>query len=90
MPMVSYMGVTYIDRQTKAVFNGSDLGKEFSAAAIRLLPETQPQMINRCSFGGFPLSEKRNSYYTKPETLSLGKHVIILPQEIRCPMICSL
>ena len=28
-------GVTYVDHHTKSVFNGSDLGKEFSAAAIR-------------------------------------------------------
>ena len=28
-------GVTFVDHQTKTVFNGSDLGKEFSAAALR-------------------------------------------------------
>lgn len=28
-------GVTYIDHKSKCVFNGSDLGKEFSAATIR-------------------------------------------------------
>ncbi len=28
-------GVTYIDHKSKSVFNGSDLGKEFSAAMIR-------------------------------------------------------
>lgn len=28
-------GVTFVDHQTKTVFNGSELGKEFSAAALR-------------------------------------------------------
>ena len=28
-------GVTYVDHKSKCVFNGSDLGKEFSAAIIR-------------------------------------------------------
>jgi 1,4-alpha-glucan branching enzyme len=27
-------GITFIDHQTKCVFNGSDLGKQYSAAAI--------------------------------------------------------
>ena len=27
-------GLTYIDRNTKSVFNGSDIGKEYSAKAI--------------------------------------------------------
>lgn len=28
-------GITYVDHRTKSVFNGSDLGKQYSAAAIR-------------------------------------------------------
>ena len=28
-------GITYVDHKSKCVFNGSDLGKEFSAAMIR-------------------------------------------------------
>jgi hypothetical protein len=28
-------GITYVDHTTKSVFNGSDLGKEYSAAGIR-------------------------------------------------------
>jgi hypothetical protein len=32
-------GITYIDHNTKTVFNGSELGKEFSAAALRAVWE---------------------------------------------------
>jgi hypothetical protein len=32
-------GITYIDHNTKTVFNGSELGKEFSAAAMRAVWE---------------------------------------------------
>jgi len=28
-------GITYVDHQTKCVFNGSDLGKQYSAKAIQ-------------------------------------------------------
>jgi hypothetical protein len=54
-------GVTYVDHKSKCVFNGSDLGKEFSAAMIRdrwehsssgsgsveerVLPSKQPQAL---------------------------------------------
>lgn len=37
-------GVTYVDHQTKCIFNGSDLGKQYSAKALqeRCLPERVP------------------------------------------------
>lgn len=38
-------GITYVDHQTRCVFNGSDLGKQYSAKAIheRCLPESVSQ-----------------------------------------------
>ena len=59
-------GVTYIDHRTGAVFNGSDLGKEYSAAAlqtrIQQAPAThkkQDGLFNKgVSKDTFPLQEK--------------------------------
>jgi hypothetical protein len=38
-------GVTFIDQKNKTVFNGSDLGKEYSANALsaKFLPESKPE-----------------------------------------------
>ncbi|GAB3916973.1 relaxase/mobilization nuclease domain-containing protein [Mucilaginibacter boryungensis] len=40
-------GVTFIDQQNKAVFNGSDLGKAYSANLLsaKFLPETQTKVV---------------------------------------------
>jgi hypothetical protein len=45
-------GITYVDHKTKSVFNGSNLGKEFSAKAIQ----------ERCSLK-VTSSEKSNKIY---------------------------
>jgi len=46
-------GITFVDNQTKAVFNGSDLGKEYSAKAIveRFVPATEVQKKSENSHG---------------------------------------
>jgi len=39
-------GITFVDNQTKCVFNGSDLGKEYSAKAILDRLDTRPEKSN--------------------------------------------
>ncbi|NTS43032.1 relaxase/mobilization nuclease domain-containing protein [Flavisolibacter sp. BT320] len=59
-------GLTYIDHRTKAVFNGSDLGKSYSAAGIqkRILEETQKSeykgadLLQKTSPASLPLTGK--------------------------------
>jgi hypothetical protein len=68
-------GVTFIDHRTGAVFNGSDLGKGYSAAALRdritretgqhniahkLLSKTAPEDINASTNKGHFKAESRN------------------------------
>lgn len=43
-------GITYVDRSTRCVFNGSDLGKAYSANEISKLPEKSAS--NKGSFDG--------------------------------------
>jgi len=39
-------GVTYVDHNTRCVFNGSELGKQYSAAVIREMLNTCPRAID--------------------------------------------
>jgi hypothetical protein len=52
-------GLTYIDHENKSVFNGSDLGKEYSAKRIleRLLPEQKQELDKTLQ----PTKEKVNT-----------------------------
>ncbi len=52
-------GITYVDFRTKSVFNGSDLGKQYSANAIvERCAQQQAQAINhQKSLGQLPLGE---------------------------------
>lgn len=47
-------GITFVDNQNKVVFNGSDLGKGYSAAALqsRLTASTEKSLINDETKGG--------------------------------------
>ena len=59
-------GITYVDHQTKCVFNGSTLGKQYSAKAIqercqakeKIKPDLQPQSIKRTEDIPLPLNNK--------------------------------
>lgn len=66
-------GVTFVDNETKCVFNGSDLGREYSAAALqsRLAaysekPLTQEEINNKNSSDSLP---KEMSYDTHHEKI---------------------
>jgi hypothetical protein len=60
-------GITYVDHQTKSVFNGSALGKQYSAKAIQerceskepIKPDLQPQSIKRTEAILRPVHNKR-------------------------------
>jgi len=56
-------GLTYIDHNTKSVFNGSDIGKEYSAKAI----------LEKCGTTQSLISEKANEQkqLNKDETISV-------------------
>jgi hypothetical protein len=70
-------GITFIDHQTKAVFNGSDLGKQYSANGILSRCKPQEQIPGKVDQGELketkPLSESNgipmtgNSYTTSQE-----------------------
>jgi len=71
-------GVTYIDRQTKSVFNGSDLGKEFSAAAIRLLPGGTTAN-DKSLLTQVPSSEtEMQVVFKKPNTQPIAQDTVII------------
>lgn len=56
-------GVTYVDQRTKCVFNGSTLGKEYSAKAIQERCETEQKQMFQTTLkreSGAKLSEKQN------------------------------
>ncbi|WP_018612091.1 relaxase/mobilization nuclease domain-containing protein [Segetibacter koreensis] len=58
-------GLTYIDHQTKAVFNGSDIGKEYSAKGI----------MNRCGILQSFQSAIKERYSEKSDQEAADKHV---------------
>jgi hypothetical protein len=68
-------GLTYIDHTTKAVFNGSDMGKTYSAKAI-LEKCGQSQQLNTTA--GKTITQKEKQYpgikMGKQETLSPHQH----------------
>lgn len=66
-------GITYVDHQSKVVFNGSDLGKSYSAAALsewftNPLPShsTKPLTINTITkaSNGHSINENENNVFT--------------------------
>ena len=65
-------GVTYVDHKSKCVFNGSDLGKEFSAAVIRDRWEH--------SAGGGGGAEEKVRSTNQPETSPTDKTNTILDE----------
>jgi hypothetical protein len=54
-------GITYVDHKTKSVFNGSDLGKEYSAKAI----------LEKCSGRNQLKTEDLNDRFLKAERIPL-------------------
>ena len=82
-------GLTYIDHKTKCVFNGSDIGKEYSAKSIlskcgieQLIPKQEKSIKARISH---PKSEEINTVIARhPElkkNLSNALDVILSPEE---------
>jgi len=82
-------GLTYIDHKTKCVFNGSDIGKEYSAKSIlgkcgieQLIPKQEKSVESKISN---PKSEKINTVMDRhPEfkkNLSNALDVILSPEE---------
>lgn len=74
-------GITYIDYTTKNVFNGSSLGKQYSAKAIE----------ERCGFN-IAGEEKRNQIYEKLpsrelliDTLQQQKDSLNIPNLVKVP-----
>jgi hypothetical protein len=51
-------GITYIDHQTKSVFNGSDLGKQYSAAGIQ--QRCQQQSVRQDEYEGLRQSSQQD------------------------------
>src|SRR4030095_843840 len=80
-------GLTYIDRNTKSVFNGSDIGKEYSAKAIlekcgiRQIPSTQEESKQKELL--YPDNPQLTDDSNKPQYPDLSKitDVIINPSE---------
>jgi len=80
-------GLTYIDRNTKSVFNGSDIGKEYSAKAIqekcgiRQIPSTQEESKQKELL--YPDNSQLTDDSNKPKYPDLSKitDVIINPSE---------
>jgi hypothetical protein len=60
-------GVTFVDNETKCVFNGSDLGKEYSAKGIaeRINDLKYPKRLPKKNW-------KKSSYSEKPVDIKLG------------------
>jgi hypothetical protein len=56
-------GITFVDHKSKVVFNGSDLGKQYSAA---LLPS---RLKNRDSLNNQPVSDTKNNTPFKIKTI---------------------
>jgi len=76
-PQGQLYGITYVDHRTKNVFNGSSLGKEYSAKAIE----------DRCGIAG---EEKRSQVYrSRPsnesliEDLQLQKNKLTIPDLVK-------
>ena len=65
-------GITFVDNVTKSVFNGSDLGKGYSAAAIqsKLATDTDAKMENTT----IPEHTTANQINNLPKETLLGKH----------------
>lgn len=62
-------GLTYIDHTTKCVFNGSDIGKEYSAKAVlEKLGQAQ-------QFGATKLSVRQSPVIGRQQMLSVGKRL---------------
>lgn len=89
-------GVTYVDFKSKCVFNGSDLGKEFSAKGIleQLRPEQKQETLNQSGsqpnqaghgtsvkFEGEQNQEQGNQYKSGLEKLN-ALEVLLKPEEI--------
>jgi len=64
-------GITYIDHRTKSVFNGSALGKPYSANGIQ----------ERCSLMASPVEEIKDSKVAGEEKKHSEKQIILQPAE---------
>lgn len=69
-------GITYVDHQTKCVFNGSDLGKSYSAAAIlsRCAVPTLPQGLYKAEKSGRRLNPEMTNtvpFNRNPDQLTI-------------------
>lgn len=80
-------GITFVDNQNKVVFNGSDLGKGYSAAALqsRLAKGTEKSLNNDekkgGSFGGFiqkEIGQKKQQEKTIPITTKTESSLDVL------------
>ena len=60
-------GLTYIDHQTKCVFNGSDLGKQYSANAIQ----------QRCSGEITPLEQQTQSLQVHQQVANAANAIAV-------------
>ncbi len=77
-------GITYVDFQTKCVFNGSTLGKQYSANAIQQRCNTQPHVQTEkphVSHAVFEPHEKENQFSTTGFTKIFDD--LVTPEENR-------
>lgn len=70
-------GITYVDHKSKCVFNGSELGKEFSAATIR--DRWEPSIS---SSGGKGQESKTREFQTDQPALSQANNMPSLLEEL--------
>lgn len=77
-------GITYVDHRTKTVFNGSDLGKEYSAKAVlekcateKMLrsPAVIPKRTKPKTSGSSTNKQKRETNYRNPAVNAGGNFV---------------
>lgn len=69
-------GMTYVDHKTKTVFNGSDLGKEYSAKVILERCERQMEIATL-----YPTGEKKKSQQTEMPATDLTGRTPLAPSE---------
>jgi len=65
-------GITYVDNRTKCVFNGSDLGKGYSAAALQIRlslqpPEKKLELTETKSHGSAVVADQQKRHRNQPK-----------------------
>ena len=75
-------GITYVDHHTKCVFNGSELGKQYSANAIQQRCNSeQKSLTDKHQFLRSPIAQEKQDFQPSPLGFTKAMDDLIQPEE---------